>query len=147
MGMDPDIEKAREWLELAAESEDSMEAKALLGRILLMNNKDNEEEEALNILNEVIKRSDEDSEDKLAKAHALRTLGAYYMYQRHDPKAAFPLLEKSALLDDDEAKFDLALLRLFGLGGVCKHGFSLSPPSHTHTSLHTFRYINRLNVQ
>ena len=42
------------------------------------------------------------------------------MYQRHDPAQAFPLLEQSALLENDEAKFDLALLRLFGLGGVPK---------------------------
>ena len=115
MGMDPDIEKAREWLELAVESEDSMEAKALLGRILLLLG---DEETALRYLDQVIDNDDQGKDNNNAKSHALRTLGAYYMYRRHDPVQAFPLLEQSALLENDEAKFDLALLRLFGLGGV-----------------------------
>ena len=126
MGMDPDIEKAREWLELAVESEDSMEAKALLGRILLLLRDEVNEEKALRYLDQVIDDDNEEDEEgdsgenNRAKADALRTLGAYYMYRRHDPVQAFPLLERSALLDNDEAKFDLALLRLFGLGGVPK---------------------------
>ena len=70
MGMDPDIEKAREWLELAVESEDSMEAKALLGRILLLLG---DEEMALTYLDQVINNDDQGKDNNNAKSGALRT--------------------------------------------------------------------------
>ena len=70
MGMDPDIEKAREWLELAVESEDSMEAKTLLGRILLLLG---DEEMALTYLDQVINNEDQGKDNNNAKSGALRT--------------------------------------------------------------------------